>query len=144
LSEVDELHHLRFADDEFRAALDLAILVGPAIRQRVARVIGPLDDLDELTAEEVAQGHGCSLEGGILERGTERQLRRRSERLARAQDGVRERRLVGRIREVLGFQTEAGAPGVRRTAATRDLALEIVARIELDARLGGAHLEGPA
>ena len=34
--------------DQLRAVLDLLVLVGKAERQRVARVVGPLDDVDEL------------------------------------------------------------------------------------------------
>ena len=58
LAQIDELHHLRFAHDELRAALDLLVVVRKAVRERVARVIGPLDDLDELAAEEIGQAHG--------------------------------------------------------------------------------------
>ena len=57
LAEVDELHDLRLADDELRAALDFLVLVRKAVRERVARVVGPLDDLDELAADEVGEGH---------------------------------------------------------------------------------------
>ena len=57
LAEVDELHDLRLAHDELRAALDFLVLVGEPERQRVARVIGPLDDLDELTADEIGDSH---------------------------------------------------------------------------------------
>ena len=57
LAEVDELHHLRLADDELRAALDFLVIVGKPVRQRVARVIGPLDDLDQLALDEVHQSH---------------------------------------------------------------------------------------
>ena len=56
--EVDELHGLRLADDELRAALDFLVLVGKSERQRVARVVGPLDDVDELAADEIGQAHG--------------------------------------------------------------------------------------
>jgi hypothetical protein len=48
LAEVDELHVLRLAHDELRASLDFLVLVGAPVRQGVARVVGPLDDLDEL------------------------------------------------------------------------------------------------
>ena len=57
LAEIDELRDLRFADDELRAALDFLVLVGKAVRKRVARIVGPLDDLDQLTANEVGQAH---------------------------------------------------------------------------------------
>jgi hypothetical protein len=36
LAEVHELRHLRFAHDQLRAVLDLAVLVGKAIGERVA------------------------------------------------------------------------------------------------------------
>ncbi len=58
LAEIDELHGLRLADDELRASLDLLVVVGEPVRQRVARIIRPLDDLDELAADEVGQAHG--------------------------------------------------------------------------------------
>ena len=46
LAEVDELHHLRLAHDQLRAVLDRLVVVGKAERERVARVVGPLDDVD--------------------------------------------------------------------------------------------------
>ena len=45
-AEVDELHHLRLAHDELCAPLDGFVLVGVAIRQRVTRVVCPLDDVE--------------------------------------------------------------------------------------------------
>ena len=57
LAEVHELHHLRLAHDELRAALDFLVLVGKPERQRIARVIRPLDDVDELAADEVGDSH---------------------------------------------------------------------------------------
>ena len=57
LAEVDELHDLRLAHDELRAPLDLLVIVRKPVRQRVARVVGPLDDLDELAADEIGQAH---------------------------------------------------------------------------------------
>ena len=63
LADVDELRMLRFADDQLRAVLDRLVVVGKAVRQRVAGVIGPLDDLDQLALEEVDDAHG-----GILRR----------------------------------------------------------------------------
>src|SRR5262249_35209321 len=53
----DELRDLRFADDELRAVLDLLVLVGKAVRQGVPRVVGPLDDVDELFLEKVDDRH---------------------------------------------------------------------------------------
>jgi hypothetical protein len=60
LAEVHELRHLRLAHDELRAALDRLVLVGEAVRQRVARVVGPLDDLDQLALEEIQDAHVMS------------------------------------------------------------------------------------
>jgi hypothetical protein len=61
LAGVDELHHLRFADDQLGPVLDFLVVVREAIRQRVARVVGPLDDVDELPLQKVHQGHVVSL-----------------------------------------------------------------------------------
>ena len=55
--EVDELRDLRLAHDQLRAVLDLLVLVGEAVGQRVARVVGPLDDVDELFLQEIDDGH---------------------------------------------------------------------------------------
>ena len=60
LAEIDELRDLRFADDELRAVLDRLVLVRKAPRQRVARVVGPLDDLEQLALDEVHQAHGVA------------------------------------------------------------------------------------
>jgi hypothetical protein len=57
LPEVHELHPLRLADDQLRAVLDRLVVVRKAERERVARVIGPLDDLDQLALEEVHDAH---------------------------------------------------------------------------------------
>ena len=62
LAQVDELHGLRFADDELRAALDFLVVVGKSVRERVARVIRPFDDLDELAAEKIGQCHRSLLQ----------------------------------------------------------------------------------
>ena len=61
LAEVDELRDLRFAHDELRAVLDFLVLVGEAERQRVARVVRPLDDVDELFLEEIDDRHRVSM-----------------------------------------------------------------------------------
>ena len=58
LAEVDELHRLRFAHDELRAALDFLVLVREAVGERVARVVLPLDDFEELSFEIIHQAHG--------------------------------------------------------------------------------------
>src|SRR5213075_1606912 len=57
LVEVDELRDLRFADDQLRTVLDLAIVVGEPVAQRIARVVGPLDDVDELFLDEIEYRH---------------------------------------------------------------------------------------
>ena len=48
LAEIDELRRLRFAHDELRAVLDFLVVVGKAVGERVARVVRPLDDFEEL------------------------------------------------------------------------------------------------
>ena len=55
--EVDELRLLRLADDQLRAVLDRLVVVRKPERERVARVVGPLDDLDQLALEEVHDAH---------------------------------------------------------------------------------------
>src|SRR5262249_62313129 len=45
LAKVDELGHLGFTNDQLCAALDFSVVVGIAIRQRVAPSIHPLNDL---------------------------------------------------------------------------------------------------
>ena len=50
-----ELHQLRFTDDQLRTVLDLLVLVRPAKRQRVTRVVRPFDDINELVADDVEQ-----------------------------------------------------------------------------------------
>ncbi len=59
LADVDELHLLRLADDELRPVLDRLVIVGKAERERVARIVGPLDDVDQLAFDEVHQAHRC-------------------------------------------------------------------------------------
>ena len=60
-AQVHELHDLRLADDQLRAVLDGLVLVREAVRQRVARVIGPLDDVDQLALDEVHDAHAWLL-----------------------------------------------------------------------------------
>src|SRR6185369_17590156 len=60
LAEIDELRDLRFADDQLRAALDLLVLVRKAVRQRIARIVAPFDDVDELFLDEIHQRHVVS------------------------------------------------------------------------------------
>jgi hypothetical protein len=57
LAEVDELCDLRFADDQLRTVLDLAIVVGEPVAQRIARVVGPLDDVDVLLLDAIENPH---------------------------------------------------------------------------------------
>ena len=57
LPEINELRDLRFAHDELRAVLDLLVVVRPAVAERVARVIGPFDDLDQFAFDEVHEAH---------------------------------------------------------------------------------------
>src|SRR4029078_10936639 len=63
LAEIDELRGLRFPHDELRAALDFLVLIGEPVRQRIARVVRPLDDIDELFFQEVDNGHRSPLPG---------------------------------------------------------------------------------
>jgi hypothetical protein len=48
-----------FADDELRAVLDLVVVAREALDHRVARVVGPLDDVDEFAAKFVPECHVC-------------------------------------------------------------------------------------
>jgi hypothetical protein len=57
LTQVHELDHLRFAHDELRAPLDLLVVIRPAVTQGIARIIGPLDDFDQLPFDEVHEAH---------------------------------------------------------------------------------------
>src|SRR6185436_14222311 len=59
LSKVDELRLLRLADDELRAVLDSLVVVGKAVGERVAGIVGPLDNLDQLALEEVDDAHAA-------------------------------------------------------------------------------------
>jgi len=61
LAHVDELGHLALAHDQLRFVLDLLVVVREAVGQRVARVIDPLDDVDELPVDEVHDGHAALL-----------------------------------------------------------------------------------
>jgi hypothetical protein len=57
LSEIHELDLLRLADDELRAVLDRLVVVRKPVRERVPRVVGPLDDLDQLALDEIHDAH---------------------------------------------------------------------------------------
>ncbi len=56
-AQVNELRDLRFAHDQLRAALDLGVVIFEAERDRVARIVCPLDDLDQLAADETHDTH---------------------------------------------------------------------------------------
>ena len=57
LSEVDELRDLRLADDELGAVLDGLVFVRELPRERVPRVVGPLDDLEQFALDEIHDAH---------------------------------------------------------------------------------------
>ena len=59
LAQVDELCDLRLAHDELRAVLDCLVFVGKAPGERVARVVGPFDDVEQLALDEVHDAHRC-------------------------------------------------------------------------------------
>src|SRR5690606_13397071 len=61
----------------------------------------------------------------------EPELRRRTERLPGTQDRVGERRLVRRVREVLGLEAEARPSRIPRTVLAGDRIVERVTRVEL-------------
>src|SRR5687767_7854233 len=61
LTEVHELHDLRFADDQLGAPLDGLVLVRETPGERVARVVSPLDDLEQLALDEIHQTHSALL-----------------------------------------------------------------------------------
>ena len=81
--------------------------------------------------------HSCRL----LDDPPEAEHRRRPERLAGAEHGRWERRMVGRVREVLGLESDAVASTVRAAAHADERAVEERAGVELQPRLGGQHLE---
>jgi hypothetical protein len=59
LAEVDEL---RTCDSRTMSCAPRLISLSrrETERQRVARIVGPLDDVDELAANEIGQAHGDS------------------------------------------------------------------------------------
>ena len=59
LAEIHELSRLRLADDELRAALDGLVVVREPVRERVAGIVGPLDDLEQLALQKVHDAHCC-------------------------------------------------------------------------------------
>ncbi len=52
-AQINELHHLRFTDDQLRAALDLFVVIGKPKGERVPRIVRPLNDVDDLGFEKV-------------------------------------------------------------------------------------------
>src|SRR5210317_1046375 len=60
--------------------------------------------------------------------------------LARPQHRCRELRFVGRVREVLGLQTEGASSAVGRAAFAGETAVEEIRRIELDTGLACQNL----
>jgi hypothetical protein len=63
--------------------------------------------------------------------------------LAGAEDRGRERRLVRRVGEALGLETERGATGIGDSAFADGFAVEEIPAIELDGRLIGENLHHP-
>src|SRR4051812_44916678 len=66
--------------------------------------------------------------------------RRRVVPLPGAEHGGGELRLVRRVGEVLRLETERRALFVDLAALARDLSVQEIARVELDAGLGGEHV----
>ena len=59
LTDVDELRHLRLAHDQLCASLDGLVIVREAVRERVTRVVRPLDDFEQLALQEIHDAHRC-------------------------------------------------------------------------------------
>ena len=59
LTQIDELSFLRFANQELGSVLDLLVLIRKTPTEGVARVVFPLDDLQELCLEVVDDAHGA-------------------------------------------------------------------------------------
>src|SRR5688572_20427451 len=57
LAEIHELRALRFTYNQLRAVLDGLVPICKAVRERVSRVVCPLDDLDVLALDEIHQTH---------------------------------------------------------------------------------------
>jgi hypothetical protein len=62
---VDEKRHLRLAHRELGAVLDLHVLHGHPVGEHPIAVLRPVDDVDELLAEEVREGHGRAPVDGV-------------------------------------------------------------------------------
>jgi hypothetical protein len=54
---VDEQGHLRFADDEPAALLDLEVIRGEAPGEHIVAGLRPLQDVDELLLDEAQHAH---------------------------------------------------------------------------------------
>jgi hypothetical protein len=63
LAGHDQLRHLRFAHDQLRAVFDGFVIIGKAPGERVTRIVDPLDDFEQLAAEEIDQSHKIRLGG---------------------------------------------------------------------------------
>jgi hypothetical protein len=59
-SLIHEEGELGFPDGELGAALDFHVPHGEAVHEHPGTRFGPLDDIDELLAQEIAQRHGNS------------------------------------------------------------------------------------
>ncbi|OPZ11062.1 MAG: hypothetical protein BWZ07_02267 [Alphaproteobacteria bacterium ADurb.BinA280] len=59
LASSHKLRQLRLAHNQLRAVLDLLVVIRPAVRKRVPRIVGPLDDLDQLAFDEIQNAHAC-------------------------------------------------------------------------------------
>src|SRR5262249_4805570 len=79
-----------------------------------------------------------------LLRHAEGEDRLRLQPLAGTQNRRRKGRLVRRVGEMLGLQAQAGAALVDAAGLAGDRAIEKIAGIELNARLGGRHVERAA
>jgi hypothetical protein len=64
LSLVHEHRELRLAHRELRPVLDLHVLHRIPVREHAVRVLRPVDDVDELLAEEAAKTHAALRLGG--------------------------------------------------------------------------------
>ena len=66
LAQVDELHELRLTDDQLCAVLDRLVVIRVAERERVARIVRPLDDLEQLAFDEVENAHPWVLRWALI------------------------------------------------------------------------------
>ena len=91
LPVVDEDGRLGVADDQRRALLDLEVGGRKAPGEDVVALLGPLNDVDELLADEVRESHGASSRTrtvqGECQVPTPRRGRKSAERLRRRRSG---------------------------------------------------------